>query len=239
MVIVGRAVAGMGSAGILSGCLAILGATTPIETWSVYVSVIMSTLGIAIIAGPLLGGLFCQKVSWRWWFCINLPVGAVTELALILLFKSPTRKGDEGSASKKLQNIDVVGVMLFIPACIMILLALQWGGNEYAWKSAVIIGFFFGFGGTMVIFLLWQYYKRPDAMISLSILFNRTLLFATLAMFLGQGGFYVTVYYLPSGSKFPRGESEPQQRNVPSCSIAPDSCGDHLWRVGFVQLNSL
>lgn len=63
--ILGRAVAGLGSAGIFSGALIILAYSVPLEARPIYTGLIGSMYGIASVAGPLLGGVFTDKVTWR------------------------------------------------------------------------------------------------------------------------------------------------------------------------------
>ena len=63
--ILGRAIAGLGSAGIFSGALIILAYSVPLEARPMYTGFIGSMYGIASVAGPLLGGVFTDKVTWR------------------------------------------------------------------------------------------------------------------------------------------------------------------------------
>jgi MFS family permease len=60
--IVGRAVAGLGSAGILSGALLILAHSVPLVKRPMYSGLIGGMYGISSVAGPLLGGVFTDKV---------------------------------------------------------------------------------------------------------------------------------------------------------------------------------
>ena len=71
--IVGRAIAGLGSAGIFSGAQIICAYTVPLEKRAIYTGLIGGTYGISSVIGPLLGGAFTTHATWRWCFYINLP----------------------------------------------------------------------------------------------------------------------------------------------------------------------
>ena len=96
-----------------------------------------------------------------------------------------------------LRKLDLVGFVLFAPATIQLLLALQWGGVRYPWGSATIIGLFCGAGGTLIIFGLWERHIGEEAMIPLSIIRRRIVWSSCATMFFFFGTMMVTVYYLP------------------------------------------
>jgi hypothetical protein len=96
-----------------------------------------------------------------------------------------------------LHKLDLIGFVLFAPAAIQLLLALEYGGNEYAWGSATVIGLFCGAGGTFALFLYWEYRQGDRAMIPLSMVAKRTVWSSCLVM-LGLFGMVLCAsYYLP------------------------------------------
>jgi MFS family permease len=66
--IVGRAVAGIGAAGLYQGALSIVGLTVKLEKRPLYLGIVLSVFGIAVCLGPPLGGVLTDNASWRWCF---------------------------------------------------------------------------------------------------------------------------------------------------------------------------
>lgn len=65
--IIGRAVAGLGAAGVFSGAMLIIAASVPLAKRPIYSGLIGGMYGIASVMGPLLGGVFTDHITWRWW----------------------------------------------------------------------------------------------------------------------------------------------------------------------------
>ena len=197
--IVGRAVAGLGAAGIFSGAILIIAHTVPLKQRSIFTGFIASMYGLASVAGPLLGGVFTDKVSWRWCFYINLPLGALTAAFIVIFFKAPTKGGQQAGLGwrQKVQQLDPLGTLVFVPAIVVLLLALQWGGSKYDWGSYRIIICFVFFGVLIIAFLLIQWWQQENATVPPRVFKQRTVWSAaTFAALLGAS-FFVMIYYLP------------------------------------------
>ncbi|KAJ5116845.1 hypothetical protein N7456_001193 [Penicillium angulare] len=141
--IIGRAVSGLGAAGLAMLSPIVLG---------VY------NIGSAI--GPLVGGSITDnpKLGWRFIFWINLPFGAV---GLVLLWFSlrkppPAVKGDL-PWKQKLRQLDLMGATLLLGSTSCLCLALQWGGITYPWSDPKVFGCLIGFGMLLIAFLYLQY----------------------------------------------------------------------------------
>lgn len=104
-------------------------------------------------------------------------------------------------------KLDMIGFGIFAPSVIQLLLALEWGGNNYAWNSATIIGLFCGAGCMFIIFLLWERYKGEEAMIPLSLLRNRVVGIICCVAFFFFAMMQLVTYYLPIYFQAVRGDS--------------------------------
>jgi len=147
--IVGRAVAGIGSAGISAGTvgwplfliyspmlrychwIVCLIYTVPLEKRPQLQGAFGALFGIASVVGPIIGGAFTSNVTWRWCFCINLPIGGTAMAVIALCLRLPDRDATKFPWVKKLQQLDILGTSILVPGVICLLLALQWGGQAY------------------------------------------------------------------------------------------------------------
>ena len=86
--------------------------------------------------------------------------------------------------------------MLISPAAIMFLLGLQYGGNEYAWNSSVVIGLLVGAAVTFALFLVWEHHQGDGAMVPFAMLTHRIIWSAAGNMFFLLGSILVADFYL-------------------------------------------
>ncbi|KAH7627817.1 major facilitator superfamily domain-containing protein [Sordaria sp. MPI-SDFR-AT-0083] len=196
--IIGRAIAGIGSAGIFSGALIILAYAVPLEKRPIYTGFIGSMYGIASVSGPLLGGAFTDQVTWRWCFYINLPIGAVTMVVIGFFFPDPQReRPTEVTWAKTIMQFDPYGTAVFMPAIVCLLLALQWGGTTYEWDSWRIIFLFVLFGVLITAFIFIQFKMQDEGTVPPRIIKKRSVWAATIFSFSLGAAFMGSVYYLP------------------------------------------
>lgn len=132
-------------------------------------------------------------------FYINLPFAAVVAVPLLLM-RIPDQRPKQPALSVLPQlhrHLDLVGFALLAPAIIQLLLALQYGGNQYAWSSSQVIGLFCGAGATFVVWIVWNHRRGENALIPFSVI-GRTVIWASgvnyaLVMATAVG----TTYFLP------------------------------------------
>ncbi|KAJ3206690.1 hypothetical protein HDU82_004351 [Entophlyctis luteolus] len=137
MLIVSRAIAGIGASGIFSVSMIIIGDLTSDRDRPTYLSLIGATYGLASIIGPILGGAFVDGIGWRWVFFINLPLGVVTIIAVLFFLKLPSPP--HIPLVQRLQKIDLLGCVAVVIAVTCLMIVIQGGGSQFAWNSAVCI----------------------------------------------------------------------------------------------------
>lgn len=198
MLIIGRAIAGLGSAGLLNGGYSIIHASAPLEKQPFILGTLIGVSQLGILLGPLLGGVLTQYASWRWCFYINLPCGGVATILLVFFLSVPARKdAGERTLVDRLLKLDLIGFSFFAPAAIQFILALEWGGIQYPWNSATIIGLFCGAFGMLLIFVAWEYSMGGKAMIPLSIIRKRVIWSSCINYAFFAGSMLSATYYLP------------------------------------------
>jgi hypothetical protein len=157
--ITGRAICGFGGSGMYIGVMTLLSFLTTETERAKYLGLTGLTWGAGIVMGPLIGGGFAaSSATWRWGFWINLCFGVVC--APLCLFMIPSKDSQSGlTILKRLRNIDLIGVVLMIGTLISGLMAINFGGTLYAWKSAQIIALFAVFIVLTVMFFVQQIYS--------------------------------------------------------------------------------
>lgn len=198
MLVVGRAVAGMGGSGLQNGALTMVAVAAPPTQRPTLMGIIMAMAGAGQLIAPLIGGALTQHASWRWCFYINLPIGGIT-LLIMMMIQLPAYQNRKTTWTFRdiLHDFDLTGFAIFAPACVMLLLALEWGGTVHAWSSAIIIGLFCGSGATFILFFVWESFHEEVAMIPLSLMRKRVVYSSMACNFFQFGGLLTFAYYLP------------------------------------------
>ncbi|KAL8900472.1 MAG: hypothetical protein Q9207_005687 [Kuettlingeria erythrocarpa] len=197
VLIVGRAIAGIGGAALYTGGMNILARVTPMSKRPLYLGIIVSMFGIAQVVGPVLGGALTDRLSWRWCFWINLPFGGVVLLTVIFFARIPPRKDSDLTWKMKLKQLDLIGATLLIGALVSLLLALQWGGISYPWRRSVVWGCLLGFALITPLFVAWQLYMKDSATIPPRIISRKVVVCNVLFTSVFNAGIFSRLYYLP------------------------------------------
>ncbi|KAJ7670775.1 transporter [Mycena polygramma] len=197
--IFGRVVAGVGAAGLWVSIMTIVAQVTTLKQRPLLMGLFGAVFAVSSIVGPLLGGVFSDHVSWRWCFYINLPLGAVA-IVVTLLFLPNNRavgSGDNKSRFQLWRGLDWLGVFLSFCAVTLLLIALQWGGNERPWNDPAVITLLVLFVVLAPAFFLWEHRQGPNAILPLNLLVSWSVIGICLETFFVNICFILGGYYLP------------------------------------------
>ena len=140
-------------------------------------------------------------------FYFNLPVGAVTFAAMLLLFKPPRMTSNKQALIKKVLGLDLLGNLLLLGAAVMFFLALQLNEQGSPWASSRIIGLLVGSGVTTIVFIAWQWHRGDRALIPPKIVLQRSVAASVVAAFFIYGTMLIHAYYLPIWFQAVKGDS--------------------------------
>ena len=183
-----RALQGIGAGGLMVGAQAIIADIVPPRERGRYTGLIGGVFAVASVAGPLLGGFLVDNLSWRWVFYVNLPVGALAILivATRLHLKTPTVR----------HRIDVLGAALLSAGVTSLILLTTWGGTEYAWGSATIVGL--GIAGVALLgaFVWWET-RAAEPILPLSLFRSRVFSVANAMGFTIGMAMFGAIIFIP------------------------------------------
>ncbi|KAK8856647.1 Major Facilitator Superfamily protein [Apiospora arundinis] len=196
--IVGRAIAGAGAAGVSSGVFIIIAFSAPPQHVPAYMGVAGATYAIAALVGPLLGGVLTRDVTWRWCFWINLPIGAVTAVLIVFVYRTPKAASPQPATwREKLLQMDLGGTFLIMAAVVCFILAFQWGGVSLPWNDSKVIGTLVGFALISLLFVANEWWMGDRALLEPRLMRIRRIWSNCAHVFFISGGFFVLIYYLP------------------------------------------
>jgi MFS family permease len=149
VLILGRAIQGMGGAGMATCSLIILADKVSLKEQAFNTSIFHFLIGVAYATGPVIGGNM-TSVHWRYVFVLVTSLSAVAVITAAILrpelkkgYYSLTRpRAGTGYIKNFLRgcvSIDFFGTGTFVVGVLLIILATSWGGSEYPWRSAQVL----------------------------------------------------------------------------------------------------
>ncbi|WP_052852137.1 MFS transporter [Streptomyces avicenniae] len=142
LLLVGRAVTGVGAAAVLPNTLAVLLHAVPADRRAATTATWASMTGIGGVVGNVGGGAVLSGGSWRWLFLAAVPVALV--LAALTARVAPVQPRHD-------RPLDPLGTALLVAASVALLLGVV-QGPEAGWGSPVVVA---GFVASAVLFTVW------------------------------------------------------------------------------------
>ncbi|KAL4974592.1 major facilitator superfamily domain-containing protein [Aspergillus desertorum] len=163
MLLLGRALQGVGSAGLTSTVMIILADNVTLEENAKNNSIFSFVTGVAYAVGPVIGG-YLTDANWRYCFVISIPIAFVSHIIVYLVLRNDLKQGSHfrrgshiSSFLPALATIDLVGTILFIFGIGLIILATAWGGSTYPWVSGQVLAPLIVGGVCVALFFVYEY----------------------------------------------------------------------------------
>ena len=157
LLIVFRAIQGLGAALLMPGTLSIITVTFPPHERARAIGLWAGMSGLALALGPTVGGLMVEHLGWQSVFFLNVPIG-------IVAFLVATRTVRE-SFSEVERRLDIPGLALASGA----LFSLTYGlieANQKGWGDPLIVSSLATFALLAAALLVWET-RNPHAMMPL------------------------------------------------------------------------
>ena len=218
VLIIGRAISGVGACGIMSGVLIIISKMVPLRDWAFYSANIGSVRVVAGIMGPL------GASDWRSYnrqssdmervchifshwllplkfrtrcFYINLPLGGIVLAVFLFVYRLPAEdKRCSSSMLQLLKTLDIGGLLCFVVAIVCLLIALQLGGSKLPWDHPVINTLFALFGTFILVFMAIQIKLKASATLPPRIATQRTVIFTSVFVIAIEGVYFAIAYFI-------------------------------------------
>ncbi|GAA4608365.1 EmrB/QacA subfamily drug resistance transporter [Actinoplanes octamycinicus] len=192
-----RVVQGIGAGGLLVSVLAIIGEMFAPREGARYYGYFSMVFAVSALAGPAVGGVLTDALSWRWVFFLNVPLALLALIAVGLFLHLPRHP--------RRPRIDYAGIVLLTGAIVGLTLVTSWGGVRYDWTSGIILGLG---AATLLCTALFILVERrvPEPVIPLRLFKNSTLTLAVLigalagAVFLGSVNFLALFVQVVTGA---------------------------------------
>ncbi|MEF2976081.1 MFS transporter [Subtercola sp. YIM 133946] len=181
--IVFRVIQGLGAGAVQPMAVTIAGDIYTVEERAKVQGYLASVWAIASVAGPLLGGLFSEFVSWRWIFFVNIPLCIIAGWMIMQRFHE--------KIEKRKHRIDYAGSVVLTVAMSLLILAVLEGGQAWAWNSIYSVGAFV-VGGLLLVAFVFVERHAAEPVLPLWV-FSRRLLLTTTLISLGVGAILLGV----------------------------------------------
>jgi MFS family permease len=183
-----RAAQGIGAGGVMTLATASVGDLVPPRERGRYQGYIQLTFLLASLVGPLLGGLFVDRLSWRWAFYVNVPIGLIALGLLTRYLPAPTQRRPAA--------VDYAGAGLLATTVIAILLTATWGGNQYAWDSAQILGLI---AAALILLgaFLWRERRATEPVLPLRLFGDPVFVVVSAGLFIATLSLFAAIVFLP------------------------------------------
>ena len=189
LLILARLFQGIGGALIFSVNVAMITSSFPIRERGLALGLNMVVVSLGVAAGPTIGGVITQYLSWRWIFFVNVPICLLLLLASMYVYKEqhPQREQHE--------RFDPVGAIMLAIGLAALTLGLSFG-QEWGWLS---VGTLATFALSLVMLVVGVYVEAhvEHPILNLGLVKNRVFAFANISFMLCMMALFAPGFLLP------------------------------------------
>jgi MFS family permease len=189
VLVVARAVQGIGAALLIPGSLSLISAAYPEEKRGAAIGTWSAASAVTSAVGPVAGGWVVAHASWRWLFFLNVPLGA-----LVVAF-STTRVGETRDPDAS-PHLDLAGAALVTMGLALVVYALvesqRAGGLGSTWVASTLL-----LGVLLLVAFVLTESQRPAPMVPLSLFRSRTFAGANLLTMLLYAALGGALFFVP------------------------------------------
>lgn len=143
-----RAIVGIGSGGVQAMSFVVIADIVPPRERGRYVGAFTSVFAVSGVAGPLIGGLIVDHLSWRWIFIVNVPFGLAALVMTQKYLRLPVIRRDT--------SIDLWGATLLVGGIGTFILTMAWVSDEYGWTSVQSMAMLTASLLMLTVLMLWE-----------------------------------------------------------------------------------
>ncbi|KAL6832215.1 major facilitator superfamily domain-containing protein [Trichoderma camerunense] len=213
MLLLGRALQGLSSAGLNSIILVILADKVTLEENAKNNTLFTIVSGSTYAIGPLIGG-YLTDANWRYVFVIAIPIAVASHVLLFFILRNELLEGTHFHKGSKwsaifpaLATLDIGGVILFIFAVGLIILGTSWGGSTFPWDSVQVLAPIIVGGALLPVFVLYEFllgdgrilarlFPHQSPMLPLDLFSRKDTLVIAVIQFSAGAAMYAVFYFV-------------------------------------------
>jgi EmrB/QacA subfamily drug resistance transporter len=193
-----RVLQGLGAGGLTALVQVVLSDLVSPRERGRYAGYLGAVFGVGTVAGPLLGGVITDSLSWRWCFYVAVPFALAALVVLQRTLKLPRRRRDV--------RMDYPGIFLISGGVSSLLIWVSLAGQEYAWLSwetAALVGL----GAALIVAAVAVERRAAEPLVPLRLFGDRTVVLAVIASVAVGIAMFGTTVFLSQYMQIARGKS--------------------------------
>ncbi|MCJ1349432.1 hypothetical protein MMC31_007672 [Peltigera leucophlebia] len=192
MMILGRVVAGIGGGGVNAISTIFASDIIPLRRRGLWQGIGNIIFGIGASLGAVVGGLINDVWGWRVAFLMIVPFSILSSILIFLTLPKPV-----SNSEATWKRIDFLGAFTLITTLILLLLALNSGGNIVPWTHPLVL---ISLPLSLLFFAIFIYVERyyaAEPIIPLHLILDRTVFAACMTNWFGSMTYFAILFYGP------------------------------------------